>query len=53
MSTKKDSYLRIRITANEKAELKSFVESNGTTLTAYLKTLLDSKLNSKVNTTFV
>ena len=50
MSNKKDSYLRIRISKKEKAELKHFVESKGTTLTAtlttYLKTLLDSKVNS-------
>lgn len=46
MGTKKDSYLRIRITSKEKAELKNFVESKGTTLTAFLKSLLDSKLNA-------
>ena len=46
MSTKKDSYLRIRITKQEKADLKKFVERKGMTLTEFIKTLLDSKLNS-------
>lgn len=53
MRSKKDSYVRIRISSNEKAELKNFVESKGTTLTATLTTYLKTLLDSKVNSSFV
>ena len=45
MGTKKDSYLRIRITKQEKAVLKNLVELRNTTMTDFVKSLIDSKVN--------
>jgi hypothetical protein len=41
-----DSYLRIRITSKEKAELKNFAESKDTTMTGYVKSLIDEYIKN-------